>query len=170
VLAGREVTTSQTKIFTQPVPPWNWHLGDSRFVSAVFARRLATLWDVIDIDPEIGAGKRFGGDAKAGEGWIALGVHWTYFPWNDYVRTKMGFSEGPDLATQIDRSERLRALPGRTGSVLLNYFSPEADFSLPQWPAYEVVFRINHRSGLWGLINGVYGGSQYGEVGLRAYF
>lgn len=170
LLGGREISTGLEKIVTRPVAPWDWRWGDSGFVSGVFARRLATLWGAFDIVPEIGVGKRFGADAKAAEGWAALGFYWTRFPWDNYLHTKIGFAEGLDLATQIDRGERIRALPGRTGSVLLNYFAPEIDFSLPRFPDYELVLRINHRSGIWGLINKVSGGIQYGEAGLRVYF
>jgi hypothetical protein len=170
LLGGREITTGLAKILSKPVAPWDWRWGDSGFVSGVFARRLVTLWGGLDIVPEIGVGKRFGADAKAAEGWAAIGVYWTRFPWDDYLGTKIGFAEGIDIATQIDRAERLRALPGHTGSVVLNYISPEIDFSLPRVPGYELVFRINHRSGIWGLINGVNGGAQYGEAGLRVHF
>jgi hypothetical protein len=145
--------------------------GPSILISGAISRRLVTFGDVLEIVPEMGIGKRFGADAKAAEVWMALGVYWTAFPWNNYVKTRVGVATGPNLATQIDHGERIRALPGRTGSVLLFNYSPEGDFSLPQnYPAYGLVVRLHHRSGLIQLIHHVAGGMQYFEVGLRAHF
>jgi hypothetical protein len=170
ILGGREIRTGLSKILGPKISPGDWKWGPSGFVSAIFSRRLVTFWNALEIDPEVGAGKRFGADAKAAEFWGAIGIYWLAFPWSNYLGTKVGVAEGFDIATQIDEGERIRSLPGRTGSVLLNYFSPEIDFSLPQAPAFEMVFRINHRSGIYGLINHVNGGIQYGEAGLRVHF
>jgi hypothetical protein len=127
-----------------------------------------TFWNALDIEPEIGIGKRFG-DMQAGEFWGALAFRWTAFPWNNYVKTTIALSEVISLATQIDTVER-DANPNRAGSIVLNYFSPEITVSLPDYQQYDLIFSIHHRSGLYGLIDHVNAGSQFGTVGFRIHF
>jgi hypothetical protein len=167
---GRQITTAMTRIMLihNAVPPWNWHWGDAGIVDGEFSRRLVTFWHALDIDPQIGIGKRFG-DMQAVEFWGAVAFRWTAFPWNNYVKTTIAISEGVSLATQVDTVER-DANPNHAGSVFLNYFSPEITLSLPRYEKYELVFCIHHRSGLYGLIDNVNAGSQFGTVGLRVHF
>ena len=88
-----------------PVPPWKWHWGDAGIVDGEFSRRLVTFWHSLDIEPQIGIGKRFG-DMQAVEFWGAVAFRWTAFPWNNYVKTTIAISEGVSLATQVDTVER----------------------------------------------------------------
>jgi hypothetical protein len=78
--------------------------------------------------------------------------------WVVYAKRPFG---GPDA---------VHANANHAGSVFLNYFSPEITFSLPHYRKYELVLCIHHRSGLYGLINNVNVGSQFGTVGLRVHF
>ena len=138
-------------------------------VRGKLVRRLVTLFKVIDIEPELGIGKRFG-NVRAVEIWGALYFRWTYFPWNDYVKTTIGVNTGLNYATEIEAEERQRSTPGHRGSNVLHNFSPEVTFALPEIPNYEIVFNYHHRSGIYGAINGVYGGTQFATVGLRHRF
>jgi hypothetical protein len=151
-----------------PVPPWGWHWGGAGIVDGAFSRRLVTFWHALDIEPEIGIAKRVG-DMQAAEFWGAVAFRWTAFPWNHYIKTTIAISEGISLATQVDTVER-DANANHAGSVFLNYFSPEITFAIPDYEKYELVFSIHHRSGLYGLINNVNAGSQFGTVGLRVHF
>jgi hypothetical protein len=151
-----------------PVPPWEWHWGDAGIIDGEFSRRLVTFWHALDIEPQIGIGKRFG-DMQAVEFWGAVAFRWTTFPWNNYIKTSVAISEGISLATQVDTVER-NANRNHAGSVFLNYFSPEITFSPPEYEKYELVLSIHHRSGLYGLIDNVNAGSQFGTLGLRVHF
>jgi len=133
LLGGRQITTAMSSIMLihNAVPPWQWHWGDAGIIDGEFSRRLVTFWNALDIEPEIGIGKRFG-DMQAAEFWGALAFRWTAFPWNNYVKTTIALSEGISLATQIDTVER-NANPNRAGSIVLNYFSPEITVSLPDY-------------------------------------
>jgi hypothetical protein len=106
----------------------------------------------------------------AGEFWAALSFRWTAFPWNDVVKTTIALAEGASLATSVEREERRESVPGHTGSVVLNFFSPEITFAPPSVSAYELFFRLHHRSGIFGLINNVEGGAQYETIGIRVHF
>jgi hypothetical protein len=179
VYGGGEVTTSMERIFFLKYPPrpiWTWHWRNSGIIAGTFSRQLVSLWGSVSIEPEFGIGQRFG-DMRATESWAALAFRWTNFPWNRYVKTTIGVAEGLSMTTQVDTQERLqnqyKVVDHRlvfTGSDLLNFFTPEVTFALPQYPAYEVLFRFQHRSGIFGLINGVHAGAQFFTAGFRVYF
>lgn len=163
---GREDLDEMSKILVRaPRLPWNWNWGRSGLIAGSFSRRLVTLLDVLDIEPEVGVGQRFG-DMHATELWAALVLRWTEFPWNDYVKTTIAIADGPSYATRIDLEERYQTAT-HLGSHLLNTFSPELTFALPSAPSYELMLRYQHRSGIFGVIDGVHGGAQFGTIGIR---
>lgn len=176
---GMEVTTSMERIFfvkQPPAPFWKWHWRNNDFVAGAFSRRLVTFWNALSLEPEIGIGQRFGG-MNATEFWGAINIRWTDFPWNDYLKTSIGLAEGISIATQVDTEERLLNDPtirGNhrvfTGSQVLNFFTPEMTFALPEYDSYEFLVRFHHRSGGFGTINGVYAGAQFFTAGLRVHF
>ena len=122
------------------------------------------------VDAEIGAAYR-AGDTNGGQFWAALYLRYDGFPWTDYVYTTIGFSMGPDFVTRLPRVERgTDARPERNQSRWLNFFSPEITFALPSNPEHEISLRYIHRSGIFGLYNGVYEGANAFVVGYRYRF
>jgi len=170
VFGGRQITTAMQSIMLihNPVPIWNWHWGAAGIVGGEFSRRLVTFWDVLGIEPQLGVAQRFG-DMHAAEFWGVLVFRWIAFPWNNYVKTSVAVADGLSLTTQIDTVERDKS-SNHAGSIFLNYFTPEMTFALPKYENYELVFAVHHRSGLYGLIDHVNAGSQFGTVGLRIHF
>jgi hypothetical protein len=179
LFGGKEIISSMEGIFfvKYPViPAWDWRWGNAEILAATFSRRLVTFWNALNIEPEVGVGQRFG-DMKAEELWGAAVIRWTAFPWNNHLKTTIGLSEGVSIATEVDRKERAlnnisytASGPTKTGSILLNYFSPEITFALPKHDAYELLLRFQHRSGIFGAVNRVHAGAQFGTVGLRVHF
>jgi hypothetical protein len=157
------------------VAPWNWDWQDSYIAAATFSRRVARIGNGLDIELEVGAGKRFG-DMQAGEFWGAVYFRWTEFPWNKYLRTTVAISTGLSYATEIEALELERGHKDESGSHLLHFLSPEITFALPSQPNLELVFRFHHRSGGSeflgdvGIFNGVSGGAHHGTVGARYRF
>jgi hypothetical protein len=176
---GKEVTTSMLRIFflkSPPAPVWRWHWRNSEIVAGTFSRRLVTFWNVLSLEPEFGIGQRFG-EMHATEFWGAINIRWTEFPWNHYIKTSIGLSEGISMATKLDTRERLLnnyKIVGNslafTGSRMLNFFTPEMTFALPEHESYELLVRFHHRSGAFGSINGVHAGAQFFTTGLRLHF
>ncbi len=85
-----------TRVMLLRRPLWNWQWGDAGLVAGQFSRRLLTLWNALNIEPQLGIGKRFG-DMRAVEFWGAVAVRWIAFPWNDYIRTTVAISEKQTL-------------------------------------------------------------------------
>ena len=52
----------------------------------------------------------------------------------------------------------------------MHFFSPEVTFALPSRPEVELLFRMHHRSGVFGVVSDAWGGAQYGAIGLRVRF
>ncbi len=92
-------------------------------------------------------------------------VRWLKFPWDRHVDTSVAVGEGVSYATSVPAVETYRH--GEETSKFLNYLMIESTFGLPALPKWQLVFRLHHRSGAWGLYNGVHGGSNTIGMGLR---
>jgi hypothetical protein len=167
---GREVTTPMSSVFLihNPVTPWSDQTGSAGVIAAALSRSFAVLFGGLDLEAEAGLDQRFG-DMHATTGWLAIDFRWTRFPWNDVVATTIALADGPSMASQVDTQERLRSLNGH-GSDFLNFASPEITFALPDHPEDELVLRYQHRSGIFGLMNGVDEASSFATIGFRRVF
>ncbi len=81
----------------------------------------------------------------------------------------MAVSTGMNWASEITDVEQDRANDGE-GSQWMHFFAPEVTFALPSHPDTELLIRIHHRSGVFGLVSDAFGGAQYATVGLRFRF
>jgi hypothetical protein len=164
IFGGPQLVTHQYNIFIHGTPPWDWQLGNADLVGGAISRRLLTLWSSLDIEPEFGLAKRLG-SMHADEAWLVLNIRWTRFPWNRYLRTSIAITFGPSVAVD---------LPSGTpkDAVILNYFSPEITFALPQYPQYEMMVQLHHRSDIVDIGSGGTPdrGWQFLTVGLRYHF
>jgi hypothetical protein len=178
VFGGVATDTNFTQTFYEP---WTVNFVDIQFAGAAFSTRLGTLndavgalgWDWgsfgddIKIDPEIGVGARFG-DGNIGEVWGALYFRYDNLPWNDTVYTTFAIDTGLSLLSAKSEFEDSRSDTGT--SQLLHYFSPEVTFADPDYKDIELVFRLHHRSGIFGLMDGVTTGSSFVTMGMRVRF
>jgi len=85
-------------------------------------------------------------------------------PWDGYLDTSLAIGNGLSYAT---RTPEIEARRNRIASRLLNFLVLEAAFSIPSEMGLELVVRLNHRSGIYGLFNGVSAGSNFLAVGIR---
>lgn len=152
------------------VAPWSGSWGDDTLTGGAVQYRLARFWRFFTLDLEAGGAYRFG-DTEGGEFWGAVYLRYDGFPWSNYVYTTIGLSMGPDYVTRLPRVERgTDARPEENQSNWLNFFSPEITFALPDYPQYELALRYMHRSGMFGLYNGVWEGANSFVVGFRYRF
>jgi len=152
------------------VSPWTGSWGDDTLVGGAVQYRLGRFWRFFTVDLEAGSAYRFG-ETEGGEFWGAVYLRYDGFPWSNYVYTTLGLSMGPDFVTRLPRVERgTDARPEANQSAWLNFFSPELTFALPEYPQYEVALRYMHRSGIFGLYNGVWEGANSFVLGFRYRF
>lgn len=98
---------------------------------------------------------------------IGLKAYWTKFPWNDTVRTRFSFMEGLSYTSNYlnIENENYNRKKRSSQSKFLNYlefnlaFNMEDIFSSKKFEDSYIGIGISHRSGIFGLINGVNGGS-----------
>ncbi|HUQ35547.1 MAG TPA: hypothetical protein VM144_04130 [Aestuariivirga sp.] len=159
--------------------PWTTELNDIGVIGASYSHRFGTVnnllgsglgqfGDDFTIEGEVGTSVRFG-DESLGEAWTALYLRYDGLPWNDTVYTTIGVNTGLSLLTETSDFEEWRDSKGRS-SVLLHYLGPEFTFADPENKDLELVLRLHHRSGVFGLFDGVVSGSTFISAGIRVRF
>jgi outer membrane protein len=102
------------------------------------------------------------------------------FYWNmDFLdnRVRLGFAEGLSYTLDTLETEYFEAqMDDEPTSQFLNYLDISVDFDLGKLVRYRplnetyVGYAIKHRSGVFGLFNGVHGGSNYNTFYLEKNF
>jgi len=175
-LVGQAVQTDFTDII---IEPWTVDFVDLGLVGAAVSTRLGTInelfgsadqgdiGDDISVEVEAGASYRFG-EESLGELWGALYFRYDGFGWNDFVYTTVAINTGLSILSETSEYERDRS-DGQS-SLLLHYLGPEITFADPDNKNVELVLQIHHRSGVFGLFDGVSGGSNFIATGIRVRF
>ena len=123
----------------------------------------------IQFEGEVDFDKHFG-EADEYEVVVAPVVRWTSFPWNRYLYTNVRVAAmGISYVTGVSAWERENSGNDR-GSNLLQFGALEIAFAARKDSPGEFFFRVHHRSGIFGLINGVNGGSNYLSCGYRVFW
>jgi hypothetical protein len=166
VYVGRTTTNAFTHHF---IRPWSLDFAPSNLAAVAYSRHLATLWpDHLELEGEVFGDIRWGED-DLWEAGAALTFRWTKFPWNETVKTSFAISTlGVSYTSKLPAQEDRNFIGD--GSKWLHVFSPEVTFADPENPQLEGLIRLHHRSGVFGAINGVYGGSNVLSVGVRYRF
>lgn len=88
-------------------------------------------------------------------------IRWANLPWNQYVNTSFAIGEGLSYDTSVSYIEKRN---NDNTKRLLNYLMLEATFAAPSYPRLQLVARIHHRSGAYGLYHAGNTGSN--DIGL----
>ena len=174
--------------FTQSVyAPWTIEPNGLGFVGIAASQRLGTIndfasdWgydlgtigDDFTLDGEIGGGYRFGEESMA-ELWTALYLRYDGLPWNDIVYTTIAADLGISVLSEKSEIEASREADSdgqhANASYILHFFSPEITIADPDNKNVELVLRLQHRSGIFGLIDGITSGSTIVTTGIRVRF
>lgn len=99
---------------------------------------------------------------------LAFLLRYHTFPWDDYLDASFAIGEGLSLTSKTPKREVQR--DNGKSQRLLNYLSVELTFTLPRYPKTSLIYRIHHRSGVFGLFGGVKGASDFYLLGLRYRF
>lgn len=96
-----------------------------------------------------------------------IAFRWANLPWNDYLTTSFAIGEGVSYVSSIPAIEMRDNTDTKR---LLNYLMFEATFALPSHPEWQVLARIHHRSGAYGLYRAGNTGSNDVGIGVRYLF
>lgn len=160
--------------------PWQNDFKNVEVAGAAYNYRFGTLNELTDasfgstfgdhlmLEGEAGASFRFGNE-HLGEAWTGLYVRYDGFFWNDTVYTTLAVNTGVSLLTDFSDFERGRDEHSKNAK-LLHYMGPELTFSPPDNHNIEFLIRYHHRSGVFGLFDGVISGSTFVSTGFRYRF
>ena len=109
-------------------------------------------------------GKHFNNDTLWEFNGLIIG-RWHLFPWNKYVKTSFAVGDGLSYYTEVSKVEEE---DDEDAQRTLNYLLFEPALGLPQYPRWDLVVRLHHRSSVFGLYGG--GGSNYLCGGIKFSF
>lgn len=122
----------------------------------------------IQFEGELDVAKRFHG-ADEFDIVLAPFVRWTSFPWNRFLYTNVRLGAlGLSYTSGVSVWERQNSGDNR-GSNFLQFGAMEVSFAARENARSEIFVRVHHRSGIFTLINGVSGGSNYLACGFRVF-
>ena len=160
VYAGRAVYDTLKEVLSDR------EYADSYAVALLVGRDLTGYKHYLSLEAEGQLVKHFG-DMNHFEINALVVLRWLPFPWDRYLDTSFAVGEGLSYATEDPKIEVEKH--GRT-SKLLNYLMFELAASLPKYPQWTYFLRVHHRSGVFGLFDGVSGGSNLVGAGVRYDF
>ncbi len=131
---------------------------------AALAREFWHYKNFISFEVEGQVGKHFNNDTFWEFNGLIIG-RWHAFPWNKYVDTSFAVGDGLSYYTEVSKVEKE---DDEDAQKTLNYLMFELALGLPQYPRWDLVVRIHHRSSIFGLYGA--GGSNYVCGGIKFSF
>lgn len=96
-----------------------------------------------------------------------IAFRWSNFSWNKYINMSLMVCEGVSYDTAVPSLEKRTNVNTKR---LLNYLVIEATFAAPRCKRVQLVTRIHHRSGAYGLYHAGNTGSNAIGLGIRYLF
>lgn len=144
---------------------FDFTIEDDTYIGvAALARELWRYEDYISFEAEGQLGKFFGKEHQGQINGLVI-ARWLKFPWDKYVDTSFAVGDGLSYNTEVSQVEKD---DDENAGHWLNYLLFELTLGLPQYPRWDFVYRVHHRSGIRGLIGD--GGSNYPCIGFKYAF
>lgn len=134
------------------------------------SKELFYVWDNrLNFELESQIAQHFGKQDHTEINPIVFIARWRDFPWNETLPTTFAIGDGLSIATENPKLEVKRRGRKETNKVL-NYVMAELTLSLPEIPQWAFVARYHHRSGMFGVFNGVHDASTAFAAGVKYWF
>ena len=160
VYGGAHAQDDIADVFT-----FNAKFEDNDYIAVVaLAREFWHFKKYISFEVEGQIGKHFNNDTFWEFNGLIIG-RWHVFPWNRYVDTSVAVGDGFSYYTEVSKVEKE---DDEDAQKTLNYLMFELALGLPQYPRWDLVVRIHHRSSIFGLYGA--GGSNYVCGGIKFSF
>jgi hypothetical protein len=144
---------------------FNAKFEDNDYIAVVaLAREFWHYKKYFSFEVEGQIGKHFNNDNFWEFNGLVIG-RWHAFPWNKYVDTSVAVGDGLSIYTEVSKVEKE---DDEDAQKTLNYLMFELALGLPQYPRWDLVVRIHHRSSIFGLYGA--GGSNYLTGGIKFSF
>jgi hypothetical protein len=130
--------------YTSDIPKFQATFPDDTYViMGALARQIYRYKKWFSIELEGQAGRHFGEKENFWEFVGVIAGRWHAFPWNKYLITSFGLGEGVSYYTQVSEIERAEE---EDAGRWLHYLYFEFTFGLPQYPSWDALVRLHHRS------------------------
>ncbi len=96
----------------------------------------------------------------------AFVLRWQPFLWDRVLDTSFAIGNGLSYASEIPDLEQKHH---DKATQILHFLMIEVTFALPDYPRWNFLARIHHRSGIWGIFDDVSGGTNGIGFGIK-YF
>ena len=140
---------------------------DNFILGAAFQRKVYDLGPLV-LGWEVGGAGRFG-ESGSGEVWGSGWFRFVAFSNGNIVITP-GMGIGLSAVTNTIGIERQREIAANGNATLLGHLSPEIAVSFRNMPNMSLVYRIHHRSGLFGHLFKMNEGHNAQVIGIRWSF
>ena len=137
---------------------------DTYIAAAALSRELWRYKNWISFETEGQIGKYFGDEHQ----WQFTGLiigRWHRFPWDKYLDTSFAVGDGLSYNTETSEIEKE---DDENAGKWLNYLMFELTMGLPQYPRWNLVYRIHHRSSIRERIGA--GASNFVAFGIKYSF
>lgn len=92
---------------------------------------------------------------------------WEHFPWDRFIVNTYGIGWGMSYDSRVSTWEQHDS---NNTKRLLDFLAFETTFALPKYPEWQLVLRLHHRSGAFGLYGADNAGSNFLGMGIRYNF
>ncbi|MBL7715670.1 MAG: hypothetical protein JNL01_09400 [Bdellovibrionales bacterium] len=139
-------------------------LVHNSIVAGAYARRLSDGTGSADSEWEVNLAhhNEVLGRVSIGTAWV---MRWKNPPWSSLLNSSLAIGNGVSYALGGIPSLENQLLDKT--SAFLYHLLFEVTLAPQSWKQTDIVFRIHHRSGVFGLIDGITGGSDFVCLGLK---
>jgi hypothetical protein len=160
-----------TNAHIEEIPTFSFETRKANFAGIAFAREFYKNEKLMNIslEYEFGAYSHFGNFGSHQEATVTILARFNnLFPKKFFIES-FAVGEGISLASENPRFEA-HLHDDNDSNDLLNYLAFEFVFKLPKLEDTRFIYRLHHRSGVYGLFDGIHGGSNYLSFGIRQKF
>jgi len=144
---------------------FNMRVEDDTYIGvAALAREFWRYENWISFEVEGQVGKYFGDEHQWQFSGLIIG-RWHRFPWENYVDTSFAVGDGLSYNTETSKIEKE---DDEEAGKWLNYLMFELTLGLPEYPRWDLVYRIHHRSSIGQRIGA--GASNFAAFGIKYSF
>ncbi len=97
----------------------------------------------------------------------AFVLRWQPFLWDRVLDTSFAIGNGLSYASEVPDLEEKEHV---NATQLLHFLMIELTFALPDYPEWNFITRIHHRSGIWGIYDNVSGGTNAIGLGIKYFW
>lgn len=144
---------------------FNMRFEDHTYIGvAALAREFWRYENWISFEVEGQVGKYFGDEHQWQFSGLIIG-RWHRFPWEEYLDTSLAVGDGLSYNTETSKIEEE---DDEEAGKWLNYLMFELTLGLPEYPRWDFVYRIHHRSSIGERIGA--GASNFAAFGIKYNF